>query len=178
MRVRKTIVAALLSFLFLAGIALWWFWPPLWYWVPGRQPLGQATAIDFPSDVPQAIKVESLKGDFRIITDVRALPAPVFKSLQEEGGSRSVMANPGGRFESTDAIFDSSVPRQRLILAGVSRDLCFVHYEQGGFAYNRPIKVFRLRSATTMEPLWRGYCNEPSTTLEILRSRIASGECN
>ena len=42
------------------------------------------------------------------------------------------MANPGKHFIEGDVIYDSSVPRERLIFAGVSGEKCFVHYEQGG----------------------------------------------
>src|SRR5256886_12982711 len=96
------------------------------------KPLTEGAGIEFPAAVSQATKVQLLKDDFRIITDVSVLPTPVLKAFQEKSGSRSLLANPGAKFNPSDVIWDASVPRNRLILAGASPDRCFVHSEQGG----------------------------------------------
>jgi hypothetical protein len=142
------------------------------------KPLGEAPIIEFPSSVSQATKAQLLKDDFRIVTDVSALPTPVLKAFQEKGGSRSLLANPGAKFNPTDVIWDASVPRKRLILAGVSTDRCFVHYEQGGRGHSYVIEVFGLRSGETIEPLWFGYCAKTADNLKTPRSQIASGGCS
>jgi len=141
------------------------------------KPLTEGAGIEFPAAVSQATKVQLLKDDFRIITDVSVLPTPVLKAFQEKSGSRSLLANPGAKFNPSDVIWDASVPRKRLILAGASTDRCFVHYEQGGRGHSYVIEVFGLRSGETMEPLWRGHCTRPADNLETLRSQITGGGC-
>jgi len=141
------------------------------------RPLAEAAGIAFPAAVSQATKVQLLKDDFRIITDVSVLPTGVLKAFQEKGGSRSLLANPGAKFNPTDVIGDASVPHRRLILAGTSTNRCFVHYEQGGRGRSYVIEVFGLRSGETVEPLWRGHCTRPADNLETLRSQITGGGC-
>src|SRR5438128_7484025 len=85
------------------------------------KPLTEGAGIEFPAAVSQATKVQLLKDDFRIITNVSVLPTPVLKAFQEKGGSRSLLANPGAKFNPSDVIWDASVPRKRLILAGAVR---------------------------------------------------------
>src|SRR5256885_17121385 len=78
--------------------------------------LAEGDGIEFPAAVSQATKVQLLKDHFRIITDVSVLPTPLLKAFQEKGGSRSLLANPGAKFNPSDVIWDASVPRKRLIL--------------------------------------------------------------
>lgn len=109
-----------------------------------------------------------------IVRDIRQLPPPVLQSYTERGGSRFVMANPGKRFEATDYILDSSVPRKRLIFAAVSPDKCIVSYEQGGYAHTFDIALFRL-NFNKAEPVWQGFCD--AKDLDTLRKSIAEGYC-
>ncbi len=141
-------------------------------------PLGQARPIQFrPDGLTQAAREEFLNGDFTIVKDVRVLPVPVREALNEQGGSRLVMANPGEKFEATDYIVDSSLPQRRLIFAGVSGDRCFIHYERGGRGHSYIIAFFKVASAKSMEPLSSGYCDGPSPSLQDLRSKLATGKC-
>ena len=141
-------------------------------WGQVSKRLGDAPRIQFPSDgISQLAAERFLEGDFTIITNVKALPTPVLKAFTEEAGSRLLIANPGEKFEATDVISDSSTPRMRLIFAGVGNDKSFVHYEQGGRG------LFKLASASEMEPIWRGYCTGPAHNLAELRSKVTNGEC-
>jgi len=141
-------------------------------------PLGQARPIQFrPDGFTQAAREEFLNGDFTIVKDVRVLPVPIREALSEQGGSRLVMANPGEKFEATDVIDDSSLPQRRLIFAGVSSDRCFIHYERGGRGHSYIIVFFKVTSAKSMEPLWNGYCDGPSSSFQNLRSKLATGKC-
>jgi hypothetical protein len=99
-----------------------------------------------------------LEGNFKIINRVGNLPQPVLQVFTEEGGSRFVMADPGKEFQATDVIYDGTLPRKRLILAGVQDDRCFVLYEQGGIGLSEILAFFKLTSKDSMEPLWSGYC--------------------
>jgi hypothetical protein len=141
-------------------------------------PLGDATTIEFPRNVPQSAKGQLLTGDFKIITTVNGLSPSVQKTFQEKGGSRMILANPGEGFNPSDVISDPTVPQRRLIFAGVSGDKNFVHYEQGGRGYSYVIEVFKIRPGAEAQPLWRGYCREPAENLEKLRSQTESGKCS
>jgi hypothetical protein len=86
--------------------------------IPHGKPLND-TEINFPSHhLSDADLYPFLAGDFTNVHDMRQLPGPVLQAYTERGGSRLVMANPGERFEATDVIRDSSLPRKRLIFAG------------------------------------------------------------
>src|SRR5258708_39739664 len=60
-----------------------------------HRPLGKAPTIQFPSAVSQTTKIQLLKDDFNIISDVSALPPAVLETFRETGGSRLVLANRG-----------------------------------------------------------------------------------
>jgi hypothetical protein len=79
------------------------------------------------------------------------------------------MANPDQKFEATDVIQDASVPRKRLIFAGVADNKCFVHYEQGGRAHSYVVEFFGATSTENMKPLWRGHCRAPAANIQDLR---------
>lgn len=83
----------------------------------------------------QLARQQFLDNSSTVIRDVRLLPRLVLEKFIEQSGSRPVIANPGKNFIVGDVIYDSSVPRERLIFAGVSGERCFVHYEKGGFAH-------------------------------------------
>ena len=85
-----------------------------------------------------------------------------------------MMANPGQRFEATDVIRDESLPRKRLIFAGISGNKCFVHYEQGGLGLSYPVAFFELTSSQGMTPIWRGGCGK-AKDLDQLRSLLNQG---
>jgi hypothetical protein len=148
------------------------------YWAQASQALGEAPRIEFsPAGISQAERKQFLDGDFTIVKDVKALPRPVINAFTEKGGSRLLMANPGKRFEVGDVIVDSSVPRERLIFAGVLNDKCFVHYEQGGYAHSYILALFNVGSRSGMKMLWRGYCTAPAADLPALQSEVANAEC-
>jgi hypothetical protein len=133
--------------------------------------------IDFPSTSISASDLRSfLADDFTIVTDVRDLPRPVLAAYTEIGGTRPLMANPGQNFNATDFIDDASVPRKRLIFAGISRNKYFVHYEQGGFAHSYVLALFNF-GPKEFKPLWLGFCGA-SKTLVDLRSNVNNGRCH
>jgi hypothetical protein len=116
---------------------------------------------------------EFLKDNFAIIRNVNSLPGPVRHAFTELDGSRLLMANPGGRFEAGDVIWDASIPEKRLIFAGVSNNKCFVHYEQGGRAHSFLVALFELTQSSGLRPIWQGYCG-PASSIEDLRSQVAN----
>jgi hypothetical protein len=140
------------------------------YRTPGSRPLGEAPTIEFHSaEFSESERQHFLDGNFKIVKDVRALPAPVLQTFIEQGGTRSLIANPGEKFEEGDVISDSSVPRKRLILGGVSDGKCFVHYAQGGRALIYVVEFFSLSSTQNIKPLWKGNCAAPAANIRDLR---------
>ena len=160
----------ILTALGIAGITL----VSIWLSRHHRDPLHELQ-IAFPATMSQAALQEFLAGDFAIVKHMTKLPAPIVQAYTEEGGTRLVMADPGQQFNPTDVIYDPSVPRERLIFAGVAQDRCFVHYEQGGIGHSYLIALFK-RNAGTFQPMASFYCG-PATSLDSLRAKAASGEC-
>jgi hypothetical protein len=142
-------------------------------------PLGNPPHVEFPvGEFDSTAAKQFLDGSFSLINDVRNLPAPVLRAFTEEGGSRLLMANPGQDFRVTDVIYDPTLPSERLILAGILGDKCFVHYEQGGIGHSYVVALFKVTSKDTMKPIWRGYCGGRATSLEDLRLWLANGRCS
>jgi hypothetical protein len=143
-------------------------------------PLGPSLMIDYrPPNTPisQSDVQRFLDGDFRTIKDMKALPDPVIKAFTERDGSRLTIANPGKKFEATDVILDASVPRRRLLFAGVLADRSFVLYEQGGIGLFYVLVLFQTNSPDATKPIWQGYCG-PVSNLDELRSYVSKGHCH
>jgi hypothetical protein len=143
---------------------------------PKNKPLQEAPYDFSSSRLSNADSQSFLAGNFAIITDMKKLPRPVLNAYTERGGWRLTMANPGKRFNATDVIYDSSVPRKRLIFAGVSEDKCFVHYEEGGFAHSYVLALYKFR-ADRIEATWQGFCHG-AVDLQNLRTSVTSGRCS
>jgi len=97
---------------------------------------------------------EFLEPDMSVVTRRRFLAAEfviVRKVADLPIGMRSLypMADPGERFEATDVIMDSTLPRRRLVFGGVAQNHAFIHYEQGGIAHVYVTEFFRLESGDT-----------------------------
>jgi hypothetical protein len=147
-------------------------------WDKASKPLGEAPRINSPSvGLTQSQRQQFLEGDFTIVRDVKALPRQLVDAFTEQGGSRLLMANPGQTFEVTDVIGDASVPRERLIFAGVLNDKCFVHYEKGGYAHTYNLSFFDITSTSGAKMVWQGYCAASATSFRDLRLKIISGGC-
>jgi hypothetical protein len=143
------------------------------------RPLRESRRIETPAPrVSQPALLEFLNRDFNIVTDVRALPGPVLQKYTEQGSSRLLMANPGQEYEATDSIQDASMPRERLIIAGVAGDRCFIQYETGGKPHRYVVEFFGVTSPESVEPLWSGYCDAPAANLQDLRSQLIHGGCS
>ena len=137
------------------------------------KPLGDPPRIDsHPAGFSELEKQQFLDSSFKIVEDVKALPAPVLNTFTEQGGSQPLIANPGEKFEAGDVVTDPSVPRKRLILAGVTDGRCFVHYAQGGRALAYVVEFFRLSSTRKIERSWKGYCFAPAVGMDLLRRCI------
>jgi hypothetical protein len=149
------------------------------YMTPDSKPLGEGPQAHFPAaGLSESAWRQFLDSDFRIVTDVKAIPSSVLQTFTEEGGLRLLMANPGQKFEVTDVISDASVPRERLMFAGVAGDKCFVHYEKGGYAHSYILEIFGPTSTGKVGPLYGGYCDARATNFQDLRSLLIHGGCS
>jgi hypothetical protein len=73
-----------------------------------------------------------------------------------DGGVDGNLAEPGQKWNATDAIIDPTLPGKRLIWAAVSGDYYVVHYERGGIAHTFHVLVAKL-AKTDAKPkvVWR-----------------------
>jgi hypothetical protein len=73
-----------------------------------------------------------------------------------DGGGDGKLAEPGGKWNATDAIIDPTLPGKRLIWAAVGGDYYVVHYERGGIAHTFHVLVAKL-AKTDAKPkvVWR-----------------------
>jgi hypothetical protein len=170
---KRLIVAACIVAVLLLGVGV------SYLWTGNSQPLGESDPVTFPAIAASGPEIQHfLDGDFGLITKVESLPRPVLQTFTERDGSRRLMANPGKRFEAGDVILDASVPRKRLIFAGVSSTECFVHYEQGGRGHSFLLAFFRLTPNGKIQPVWRSYCDGPAANLQELRSKVLDSSCS
>lgn len=54
------------------------------------------------------------------------------------------IAEPGGKWNATDAILDATLPGKRLIWGAIGGDYYVVHYERGGIAHSFHVLVAKL----------------------------------
>lgn len=116
---------------------------------------------------------------FDIVTSIRGLPLDVRGALQALFGSREFdvqrdIAQPGARFQGTDAIGDPNLPLRRLIAAECSQDHCLVYYERGGSELTFHVALFHWApEATRFEA--GGQAPERLATIGDVRNALFSG---
>jgi hypothetical protein len=149
------------------------------YQIGPYRPLRERATVNFPSTAMDEVERASfLDGNFMIADKMRALPSAIIAVYTELDGKRLTMADPGRQFEAGDVIYDASIPRKRLIFAGIQNQKCFLHFEQGGRGHSFLLVFFRLGSANGTKPVWVSYCNRPATDFADLRGMIRDGRCH
>ena len=78
---------------------------------------------------------------FHEIHSTRDLPPPIVALC---AGDKDNLAEPGGKWNPTDVIVDTTLPSKRLIWTAVGGDFYVVHYERGGIAHTFHILVAKL----------------------------------
>jgi hypothetical protein len=123
---------------------------------------------------------EHLKLDrFDAVTSIRGLPLGVRSGLQtlfasQEYDVQRDIAEPGARFQGTDAVRDSKLPLRRLIAAECSIDHCLVLYERGGTALTSHVALFHWTpEATRFES--GGLAPRPLATIDDARKALLAG---
>jgi len=98
------------------------------------------------------------------------LPAAIVALCADDGR----LAEPGQKWNATDAIVDPTLPGKRLIWAAVGADYYIVHYERGGIAHTFHVFVARLaKNNSKPKVVWRavgGPFKDYRTFLDALRS--------
>jgi len=90
---------------------------------------------------------------FHEVHSTNDLPAAVVALC---AGDNNTMADPGQKWNATDAIIDPSLPGRRLIWAAVGGEYYVVHYERGGIAHTFHILVAKVtKDGAKAEPVWR-----------------------
>ena len=79
---------------------------------------------------------------FHEIHSTTNLPSTILSLC--DGGGDGKLAEPGQKWNATDAIIDPTLPGKRLIWAAVGGDYYVVHYERGGIAHTFHILVAKL----------------------------------
>jgi hypothetical protein len=99
------------------------------------------------------------------------LPAAIVALCTGDDGG---LADPGQKWNATDAITDSTLPGKRLIWAALGGDYYVVHYERGGIAHTFHVLVARLaKNDVKPRVVWRAIgspLKDYAAFLDALRS--------
>jgi hypothetical protein len=99
------------------------------------------------------------------------LPLPVVTLC---AGDKNNLAEPGGKWNATDVVMDTTLPGKRLIWAAVGGDYYVVHYERGGIAHTFHILVAKLaKNDTKPKAVWKaigGPFKDYAAFLDALRT--------
>jgi hypothetical protein len=102
------------------------------------QSLCSADVIKLPAQDRRALQDASR---FHEIHSTRDLPPPIVALC---AGDKNNLAEPGGKWNPTDVVVDTTLPSKRLIWAAVGGDFYVVHYERSGIAHTFHILVANL----------------------------------
>jgi hypothetical protein len=90
---------------------------------------------------------------FREVRSTNDLPAAVVALCTNDVGK---LAQPGEKWNATDAISDPTLPAKRLIWAAIGGEYYVVHFERGGIAHTYHILVAKLTSNDSQpKAVWR-----------------------
>lgn len=108
---------------------------------------------------------------FHEIHSTSDLPLPVVTLC---AGDKNNLAEPGGKWNATDVVMDTTLPGKRLIWAAVGGDYYVVHYERGGIAHTFHILVAKLaKNDTKPKSVWKaigGPFKDYAAFLDALRT--------
>jgi hypothetical protein len=115
-----------------------------------------------------------LEDDFSIVTSTAGIPLPVLRRFVEITKTQGVaFAEPRAKYQETDIVDAPRLPHRRLFFAGVSKQLCFIHYEMGGLGHGEYLVVFRVGGRP--ELIWKAAWDRPTRTLKQLRDDLRAG---
>lgn len=108
---------------------------------------------------------------FHEIHSTSDLPLPVVTLC---AGDKNNLAEPGGKWNATDVVMDTTLPGKRLIWAAVGDGYYVVHYERGGIAHTFHILIAKLaKNETKPKSVWKaigGPFKDYAAFLDALRT--------
>lgn len=121
---------------------------------------------------PEHRKALQESSHFHEVRATANLPLAVIALCADESGR---LAEPGQKWEATDVITDTTLPRKRLIWAAIAGEYYVVHYERGGYAHSFHVLVAMLTKGDAKpKVVWRGVGDDQlkdySAFLDALRS--------
>jgi hypothetical protein len=130
----------------------------------------------YESPLPRSLnpaETKFISTDFELKYRTEELPKKIVNSL-------GFIANPGEAFNPTDVV-DPNLPSRRIIFAGISENMVFVYFEQGGFAPHCRLLLYELINRN-IEPtgvyIFPHYVNGlPVNDLPTLKSLIKEKAC-
>ena len=134
--------------------------------------VGSAAYAGSSSLHPPATVMRQLDG-LRRLDRVEALPLAIRSGDFEgaRGYEGWAFAEPGGAWNETDVIVDSTLPHRRLIFAACNDELCLVHYELGGRGHSFHIVAVE-KCEDHWKTLWNAYGFRPVHNLGELRALL------
>ena len=104
----------------------------------------------------------------KIVDKVEELPLPVQLDLKN-----FPMADKGEPYQMGCVTGKLPLPLSRLILAAVSENECYVHFESGGFAHTYSARHYKL-SGNKAELLESSYVPEKYESVELLKQALSA----
>jgi len=127
-----------------------------------------------PSAEFRALLTESK--NFQIRDTVSAIPVPVRASFAKNARQESfAMAEPGADWNVTDVMVKPGLPFYRLGKVALSKSLCILFYEEGGFGWSYRVDVFQV-APDAANLVWRAYSFQTIDGPTDLLTTIDSGK--
>jgi hypothetical protein len=122
-------------------------------------------------------KEHILDGPFTEVTRTEAMAANARQAFAKITGEPSfALANPGQKYQATDVVVDRTLPRRRLVFAGVRGDEWFVHYELGGIGHSYCVVMFTVDHENHVQFVWGGVGSYGAKNLDQLRRMVAGAQ--
>jgi hypothetical protein len=116
-----------------------------------------------------------LDGQFKLVLKTDSIPTNIKQAFSKiTGEAPFAMANPGMKFQVTDVVYDRSLPRRRLVFAGVQGETWFVHYERGGLAHSYFVVAFNVKAQDDVNFAWGCGIAGAANSIEQLRRMVAT----
>lgn len=140
------------------------------------EPTSADLAYKFHTTLSASEKQHVLDGEFALITSTDELPQSIKNAFATITGNKPfALADPGKKYQMTDVVTEPGLPHRRLIFAGSYKNRWFLHYERGGIGHDYAVMVLNSDPNNSVHFVWGGVSFRPATSLNDLRSAIASG---
>ena len=136
-----------------------------------------ALAQQYNVQLSAAEKEHILDGPFKMVSRTEAMPPHVKQAFSTITSEPSfALANPGQKYQVTDVEVDRSLPRRRLVFAGVLGEEWFVHYERGGIGHSYCVLLFKVDPQNRLRFVWGGAGFHGAKNLDQLRQMVDAGQ--